>query len=65
MKLHVPVSALVAISSAGVSLAQSDSTSTSVTFSDISDRLGPFVNGPTNVNEGNAAKPGIKATARK
>lgn len=26
--------------------------STAITFSDISDRLGPFVNGPTNVNNG-------------
>ena len=60
MKLHVPVSALVAISSAGVSLAQSDSTSTSVTFSDISDRLGPFVNGPTNVNEGLGQSSGLQ-----
>ena len=65
MKLSVAVSALVASSRAGVSLAQTMSdgdmtTSSAVTFSDISDRLGPFVNGPTNVNEGIGQSSGLQ-----
>ena len=67
MKLHVAFSAVVASSRAGVSLAleMSDgagdkTTSSAVTFSDISDRLGPFVNGPTNVNEGTGQSSGLQ-----
>ena len=60
MKLHVAFSALVLSGSAGVSLAQMMSDNGGVTFSDISDRLGPFVNGPTNVNEGIGQSSGLQ-----
>ena len=62
MKLHLAVSALIASSNGALAQTMSDNgmTSASVTFSDISDRLGPFVNGPTNLNEELGQSSGIQ-----
>ena len=60
MKFHVAVSALVASSVGAQMMSDNGMASSSVTFSDISDRLGPFVNGPTNVNEGIGQSSGLQ-----